>query len=62
MKLSLKQFDQLSDIFKETAVIIFGGAVLGALLSEKPNPLLFVGFVAYLMLVITSIYVKKFGE
>ncbi|MBI3193271.1 MAG: hypothetical protein HYZ34_02250 [Ignavibacteriae bacterium] len=63
MNLSPKQFDQLSDILKETSAIIFGGLVVGSFLSDKPNlKLVIVGAIFYVCLVVISIYLKKFGD
>ena len=63
MKMSKGQFLTLSDICRETAVVIFGGLVIGNLLAPKANPILtIVGFVVYVILAVLSIYFKKKGE
>lgn len=63
MKMSKGQFLTLSDICRETAVVIFGGLVIASLLVPNVNPLLTLGgFVLYLILAFLSIYFKKKGE
>jgi hypothetical protein len=63
MKLSKGQFLTLSDICRETAVVSFGGLVIGNLLTQKTNPTLTIGgFVIYFILALLSIYFKKKGE
>jgi hypothetical protein len=57
------QFLTLSEICRETAVVIFGGLVIGNLLAPNANPLLTIGgFFVYLMLSFLAIYFKKKGE
>ena len=63
MKMTKGQFLTLSDICRETAVVIFGGLVVGSLLVQNINPVLTIGgFIVYLILVFLSIYFKKKGE
>jgi len=63
MKLTKGQFLTLSDMCRETAVVIFGGLVIGSLLVPNVNPILTSGgFAIYLILALLSIYFKKKGE
>lgn len=58
-----KQYDQLSEVFKEASAVVLGGLVIGTILSEKPNSILvFVGVIIYILLVMISIYFKRYGE
>jgi hypothetical protein len=63
MKISKGQFLALSDLCRETAVVVFGGLVIGNLLAPNANPILTIGgFVVYILLSFLSIYFKKKGE
>ncbi|MCI0698130.1 hypothetical protein L0337_39760 [candidate division KSB1 bacterium] len=63
MKISKGQFLALSDLCRETAVVVFGGLVIGNLLVPNANPILTIGgFVVYILLSFLSIYFKKKGE
>ncbi len=63
MKMTKGQFLTLSDICRETAVVIFGGLVIGSLLVPNANPILITGgFIVYLILAFLSIYFKRKGE
>lgn len=58
-----KQFDQLSDLLKETSSVILGGLIIGTILSENPHfELVTVGIVLYLICVFSAIYFKRSGE
>jgi hypothetical protein len=51
MQMTKGQFLTLSDICRETAVVIFGGLVIGSLLVPNINRILTVGgFIVYLIL------------
>ena len=63
MKLIPKQYDQISDVFKEASAVVLGGLIIGTILSEKPNfGLVIVGIVIYIASVVLSVYLKKRGE
>ena len=51
MNLIPKQYDQLSDVFKEASAVILGGLIIGTILSERPNYVL-----------VLAIYFKRLGE
>jgi hypothetical protein len=63
MQMTKGQFLTLSDICRETAVVIFGGLVIASLLVSNINPILTIGgFIVYILLSFLSIYFKKKGE
>jgi len=63
MRLSKGQFSTLSDICRETALVILGGFAIGNVLTPSINIVLAIsGFLAYLFLAFLSIYFKKKGE
>ena len=63
MRLIPKQYDQISDVFKEASAVVLGGLIIGTILSEKPNlGLVIIGIVIYITSVILSIYFKRRGE
>jgi len=63
MKISKGQFLALSDLCRETAVVVLGGLVIGNILAPNANPILTIGgFVVFLILAYFSIYFKKKGE
>jgi len=62
MKLNKEQLSTLSDICRETAVVIFGGLVIGNLVAQNANPILTVGgLVVYIVLALLSIHFKGNG-
>ena len=63
MQLLPKQFDQLSDVLKELSAIVFGGIVVGSIVSGSASyALVSVGIIFYVILVVLCIYFKKLGE
>jgi hypothetical protein len=63
MKLNKEQLPALSDLCRETAVVIFGGLVIGNLLAQNANPVLTVGgLIVYVVLALLSIRFKGNGE
>ena len=63
MKISNEQFLALSDLCRDTAVVVLGGLVIGNILAPNANPILTIGgFVVFLILAYFSIYFKKKGE
>jgi hypothetical protein len=63
MSLSKGQFSTLSDICRETAVVILGGLVIGNLLSSNAKVYLTIGGIfIYLILGYLSVVFKKKGE
>ncbi len=63
MKLTLKQFDHLADVFKEAGAIILGGLVIGRVFTEQTSlPLLIGGTLFYIVFIIISLILKKKGE
>ena len=57
------QFLALSDLCRETAVVVLGGLVIGNILAPNANLILTIGgFVVFLILAYFSIYFKKERE
>ena len=55
--------DHIADIFKEGGAIILGGLVIGNVISEHTSPvMIIVGGILYLLFIITSIILKKYGQ
>jgi hypothetical protein len=63
MKISKARFSTLSDICRETAVVVLGGLVIGNVLAPNANLLLTIsGLGVYLVLAFLSVYFKKNGK
>jgi hypothetical protein len=63
MNLLPKQYDQISDILKETRSVILGGLIIGTLLSEHPGfPLVTLGILLYLICAVSAVHLKRSGE
>jgi hypothetical protein len=63
MRLSKGQFSTLSDICRETAMVILGSLVIGNILAAVPNVVITLsGFLAYFSFASAAIYFRKKGE
>jgi hypothetical protein len=63
MKLTKLQFLTLSDASREAAAVVFGGLIIGGILTQQFRWLILgIGIVVYLLFIALALYFKKKGE